>query len=109
MQNAIGIILMALLLVGCSKPLPESKQHYVGEWHSKEMRLLILADGTVSYKRSKSGGTTTIDGPLKEFNGDDFVVGLLFLTTTFKVTEAPHEVGEQWQMVVDGVKLTRID
>ena len=109
LRNAIGISLMAVLVVACSKPLPETKQNYVGEWQSDEMRLLILADGTVSYKRLKNGGTTSVNGPLKEFDGNDFIVGFMFFTTTFEVMEAPHEVDEQWQMVVDGVRLTRID
>jgi hypothetical protein len=81
---------------------------YVGEWRSKEMGLLILADGTVAYKRLKGGGTTSVNGPLKEFVGDDFVVGVLFMTTTFDVSEPPHEVDGMWKMTVDGVQLTRV-
>ncbi|WP_233998408.1 hypothetical protein [Pseudoalteromonas sp. T1lg48] len=71
------------------------------------MRLLILADGTVDYKRLKNGGTTSINAPLQEFEGDDFVVGLGFFNTRFEVTQAPHQVNGQWQMVVDGVLLTK--
>ena len=108
-RNAVSLILGALLLVGCSKPLPESKRNYTGEWQSEEMKLLILADGTVAYRRFKKGVSTSVNGPIKEFNDNNFVVGFLFLTTTFEVTEPPHEVEEQWQMVVDGVRLTRIE
>ena len=71
------------------------------------MYLLILTDGTVSYQRLKNGGSTSINAPLKEFVGDDFVVGLAFLTTTFDVKNAPHQVDGKWVMVVDGVKLTK--
>jgi len=103
------IVLLLLLLTACSKPLPEIKLNYVGEWQSKEMVLLILEDGSVAYKRLKGGVTTSVNGPLKEFVGDDFVVGFLFLTTTFKVSEPPHELEGQWQMVVDGVRLFRVN
>ncbi len=96
-------------MTGCSKPLPESKQRYVGDWQSKEMRLLILADGTVSYKRLRNGVTTSVNGPIKKFADDEIVVGFLFVTTTFEVSETPHKVGERWQMSVDGVRLTRVD
>jgi hypothetical protein len=70
------------------------------------MGLFILSDGTVDYKRLKSSGTTSVNGSLKEFRGDDFVVGFGPVVTTFKVSEPPHEVGGKWQMVVDGVRLT---
>lgn len=108
LPRGVGVIL-ALLLAGCSEPFPEVKRDYVGNWQSSEMTLLIRADGTVEYERVKKGGNVSIKAPLKEFRGDDFVVGALFLTTTFEVSEPPHEVGGQWQMVVDGVRLTRVD
>ena len=101
-------VFFIILLSGCADPLPEDRLDYVGEWRSKEMGLLILADGSVSYKRLKGGATTSVSGPLKRFEGDDFVVGVLFMTTTFDVTEAPHEIGGAWTMTVDGVRLTRV-
>ncbi|MCJ8302248.1 lipoprotein [Shewanella sp.] len=108
MKKYISVIALLLLLSGCAEPLPEDRLNYVGEWQSKEMGLLILADGTVAYKRIKGGTTTSVNGPLKEFVGDNFVVGLLFITTTFVVSESPQEVDGVWQMTVDGVKLTRV-
>ena len=100
----LGVI---FLLTACSKPIEESRLNYVGSWRGNEMDLLILQDGSVAYKRIKDGVTSSVNGPLKEFDGNDFIVGVLFLTTTFKVTEPPHEVNGRWQMVVDGVQLTR--
>lgn len=108
MKKYLSVVTIALLLSGCAEPLPEDRLHYVGDWQSKEMGLLILADGTVAYKRLKGGGSTSVNGPLKEFIGDDFDVGILFLTTTFDVSEPPHEVGGIWKMTVDGVQLTRV-
>ncbi|MEM7561615.1 MAG: hypothetical protein AAF353_01060 [Pseudomonadota bacterium] len=103
-----GVLMMLLaLLAGCSNPLPEDRLDYAGEWQSKEMYLLILEDGTVAYKRLKNGGTTSINGPLKEFQGDNFLVGIGPLTTTFIVTKPPRQVNGQWQMEVDGVLLTK--
>ncbi|MGI0118812.1 hypothetical protein [Zooshikella sp. RANM57] len=104
------IILTCLifLLTGCSKPVPENKLDYVGQWQSEEMRLFISRDGTVAYKRWKKGVTTSIDGPITEFIGDDFEVGVLFITTRFEVSTPPKQVDGVWQMVVDGVVLTRV-
>ncbi|ACA88609.1 hypothetical protein [Shewanella woodyi] len=108
MNKLLSFFMLILLLSGCAKPLPEDKLDYVGEWQSSEMGLLILDDGTVAYKRLKGGGSTSINGPLQEFIGDDFVVGVLFMTTTFDVSEPPHEVDGSWKMTVDGVRLTKV-
>ncbi len=100
--------LITLLITACSDPVPEDRLNYVGEWQSKEMALLILADGSVAYKRLKKGVTTSINAPLKTFEGNNFVVGVGPVTTVFEVSEPPHEVAGEWQMVVDGVRLTRV-
>jgi hypothetical protein len=107
MNKLILLLLVVLTISSCSKPIPADKLSYAGEWKSKEMYLLILLDGTVAYKRLQNGGTTSINAPLKEFVGDDFIVGLGFFTTTFDVAEAPHQVDGNWVMVVDGIKLTK--
>lgn len=102
------VTVAALLLAGCSgPPVPPDKQDYVGEWRSSEMVLLILKDGSVRYERLKGGGTTEITGPIRGFQGDDFVVGLPLINTTFVVSQPPHEVDGVWKMTVDGVTLTR--
>ena len=49
-----------------------------------------------------------INGPLKNFNGDDFIVGVLFLTTTFEVHRPPYLDGDDWYMVIDGVELRKV-
>ena len=71
------------------------------------MYLLILKDGSVEYKRLKGGMTTSVSGPLKEFRGNDFVVGFAFFTTTFVVSKPPSENNGVWKMTVDGVELIR--
>ena len=103
-----AVLVLSALLSACGKPLPEDKQSYAGEWRSAQMVLIILEDGTVSYKRLRSGATTTVNGPIKEFRGDDIVVGLGLLTTTFVVSTPPREVDGQWEMVVDGVLLRKV-
>ncbi len=71
------------------------------------MSLLIFRDGTVEYERVDGNTTVSIDAPLKEFVEDDFVVGVWFIITTFDVSEPPEEIHGKWQMVVDGVRLTK--
>jgi hypothetical protein len=68
--------LLALALAGCGKPVPAEKSAYVGEWQEKTMYLLITQDGSVRYKRLKGGGSTSVEGPLKRFDGNNFEVGI---------------------------------
>lgn len=89
-----------------NKPLPDDRLAYAGTWKAESMRLTITEDGRVDYAR-KGHTTTTVTGPIKEFKGDDIVVGFWFLTTTFSVQKPPHTDGGQWKMTVDGVELTR--
>ncbi len=99
--------LLALALAGCGKPVPAEKSAYVGEWQEKTMYLLITQDGSVRYKRLKGGGSTSVEGPLKRFDGDNFEVGVGPMSTMFVVSKPPHQDGKSWKMVVDGVELTR--
>jgi hypothetical protein len=90
-----------------AKPFPKNKLNYIGDWKSKGMSLLILSDGSVSYKRLKRGGSTSMSGPLKEFIKNDFVVGILFFTTQFNVSVPPYKSNGVWKMTVDGISLTK--
>lgn len=105
----LAAALLALSLLGaCAEPVPVEKLDYVGEWRGFAMALLITPDGSVAYKRLKNGVTTSISGPLKRFEGDNFVVGFGPLSTTFEVSVPPHQDGADWKMTVDGVELTRL-
>lgn len=105
------LVLLPLLgsLGGCGKPVPQEKSAYVGEWQEKAMYLLITQDGSVKYKRLKEGATTSVEGPLKGFNGNNFEVGVGPMATTFVVTRPPYQEGDHWKMVVDGLELTKTD
>ena len=99
--------LLALALAGCGEPVPAEKSAYVGEWQDKTMYLLITQEGSVRYKRVKGATTTSVEGPLKRFDGDSFEVGIGPMTTRFVVSKPPHQDAKGWKMVVDGVELTR--
>ena len=108
-QTRLAILVPALLILSaCGQPVPEEKAAYVGEWRAQTMSLLLTQDGTVVYKRIKSGVTTSINGPLRRFEGDNFVVGVPFISTTFEVSKPPYQEAGTWKIVVDGVELTRV-
>ena len=105
MKTLAAILLLAL--TACGKPVPPEKKDYVGEWQSPSMYLLITQDGSVRYKRLKGGGTVSVEAPLKEFQGDNFVAGVGPMTTVFVVNKRPYKDGDTWKMVVDDMELTR--
>ena len=107
MRSIFVVLLLIFLLSGCSKPLPQDKLAYAGEWQSEEMYLLITTDSMVQYHRQSGNRSTSIDAPLKEFTGDDFIVGFSVFTTTFDVTQPPQLIDGQWIMVVDGITLIK--
>ena len=71
------------------------------------MYLLITSDGSIRYRRLRGGAETKITGPLRSFEGNDFIVGIPVLSTTFVVSTPPYNDNGTWKMVVDGVELTR--
>jgi hypothetical protein len=73
---AAPLLALVLVLCGCGKPVPPEKSSYVGEWQHPTMYLLLTQDGSVRYKRIQGGVTTSVDGPLKGFQGNNFEVGI---------------------------------
>ena len=98
---------MGLWFTGCGGEIPADRRDYIGTWEGDSYYLWISAAGQVEYERQKGSGHTSYSGPIKEFVGDDFEVGMFFLTSTFKVAERPHRVGPYWTMTVDGVTLVK--
>jgi hypothetical protein len=99
---------LVLLAAACSQPVPAAKAAYVGAWKADQMALLITADGFVRYERRGANGRTSINAPIQKFDGDNFVVGVGFLRTTFVVSRPPHREGTRWMMTVDGVEMVRV-
>ena len=95
------------MLAGCGTPLPPDKREYAGTWHHTGMTLAITPEGGVEYERMRGGTKTTISAPIRRFEGDDLVVGLPGISTTFLVQRRPYRDGADWKMVVDGVELTK--
>ena len=71
------------------------------------MAMLVTADGRVAYKRQEGGMSKSIEGPLEAFEGDNLIVGVGPIKTTFVVSAPPHLEQGRWKMTVDGVELTR--
>ncbi|MGW8393486.1 hypothetical protein [Pseudoduganella sp. HUAS MS19] len=81
--RAIFAVLVAAVLASCTKPVPPAQAG---------------RDGNMN---------TSIRVPLKEFEGDNLIVGAGPVKTVFVVSSAPHEDAGNWTMTVDGVKLVR--
>ncbi len=104
------VALCLVALGGCKgEPLPVDKKDYAGEWRGSGITLKIYPDGIVDYKKVKGSSKTTINAPIKEFEKDNFVVGVWILTTTFEVQKPPFQEEKRWAMIVDGNLLYRVD
>ena len=107
--STVLIVTFTCLFVGCNSiSVPEEKKFYIGTWEGVGFHLTITDNGGVDYRRVKGKRSTKISGPLKNFRGDDFIVGVLFLTTTFEVHRPPYLDGDDWYMVIDGVELRKV-
>ena len=103
----VAALAAPLILSGCGQSVPDDKAAYVGAWHAQGMDLTLTKDGKINYKRVSGNSSKSIDGPLRRFEGDNFVVGIPFISTTFVVSKPPHQEAGAWKMTVDGVELTR--
>ena len=103
------VVGFAGLIGGCNSiPVPEDKRSYIGTWEGVGFQLTIDDNGSVNYRRVNGKRSTKISGPLKNFEGDDFILGVLFFTTTFDVHKPPYMDGDDWFMVIDGVELRKV-
>ncbi len=100
-------IISLVVISGCGEPLSEDKIDYVGLWKGGNEFIEISKDGSVSYAKVRPNNSETIDGPIKEFTDEGFVVGYLFLTKKFKVDKPPYREDGKWKMVLNGVEMTK--
>lgn len=87
--------------------IPADKSDYIGNWQAQDHVLRIAASGKVHYERHRGGADIRLDLPVQAFLGDDFVIGVLFWTTTFQVSAPPHREDGGWRMIADGVEYSR--
>lgn len=108
-----ALLLVLFVITSCDfgslkpKPIPKDKQDYIGTWTSAEVMLQISADGQLNYEYHSGNSSTTINGPIQKFNGDDFEAGALGINKTFDVSQPPHQENGKWVMVVEGQQLVR--
>ncbi len=86
--------------------LSGSKKEYAGHWEGGGVTLDI-SSSAVSYEKKSGNTSTSINGVLDHFEGDDIVVKILIATSTLKVSSPPTKTGADWKMTVEGVEVTR--
>jgi hypothetical protein len=106
------LVLLSIGAAGCAARIPLDKWRYVGDWQGETARLLITRDGHVHFEQYKvvlkGNMTIGMEGPLKRFDGDNFIVGFGPVSTTFVVEKPPYKDGDEWKMTVGKHELTRM-
>lgn len=119
MRSASFVVpLLLCLLPGCKREqspkastaeLAAFIKAHSGSWKGPGMELTIDTLGMVRYKREGAGtASKSFTAPLSTVDAKSFTVGLLGLTTTFRIDRPPHEEGGARKMTIDGVELTRV-
>ncbi len=110
-----GLAACCLLFACTGEPLPDDMLEYAGSWVTTRteqvvVHLSITAGGQIDYEKRDGGSTTSLNGPIQSYTGDDFTVGVGCANTTFEVSEAPNQLQDgTWTMVVDGRRLIRLN
>lgn len=104
----IIVSILILFLVGCAEPVPQEKLKYVGEWKALGANLLITKDGSFEFEKYKESVKTSISAPLKKITDDTIEVGILFMTTEYKVSSPPYRDKNNWKMTVDGYEFIKV-
>jgi hypothetical protein len=104
-------LLVVLTLAACSStPVPDADRDLVGQWVSKNLTVIITADGMLDYQRTKDDGTqVSIDAPIKKYGPGGFSAGVGPFMTDFKVNERPNQIDGVWWMTFEGVPVHRIE
>ena len=97
------LLILAIFITACNEldAIPPEKSNYIGTWQGEYMVISIAKDARVIYNYKKDGVTKSVEGPIQEFIGDDFKVGVLGLNSLFKVSKPPYFEEGQWKMVID--------
>lgn len=108
MRNRLAAIALLVLVAGCTHPVPPERSSYVGEWRGEKMALIVETDGNVIFKHVEGADSKSLMDPIREFAGDDIVVGFWPFLTTIDVTSPPREENGKWRMAVAGVALEKV-
>ena len=101
------LVALALSMLGCGMDaLPEDKADYAGFWTGSTINLQIAPDASVDYARSTIDSSTSVNGKIVRFEGDDFVVYAV-LNLSFDVSDPPHDEEGVMHMTVNGEDLSR--
>lgn len=106
-----AILLILTYITSCGlkgSGIPEDKKDYIGTWTNDKVSLTISESGRVDYKKQSSAATSTsVNGPIQKFEGNNFIVGALGINTTFVVTSLPHQEAGVIKMTIDDEELVK--
>lgn len=107
----IWIMILFGIISAIFQPSPvqftKEQEKYIWEWKWDWITLLIWNNSYINYKKQKGSVSTSISGPIVEFNDNNFKIGIWFFKTTFTINKKPLIEWNQYKMTIDWNKLTR--
>jgi len=112
----LKLVLLASLLVGlsgaltgCSQPLGEDQQEYVGVWKDTNTTLTIRADGQLIYESQAGNVEKSVAMPIRSISNSEIVTGSLFTEQSFSTEGSPSVRDGIVTLVVDGQPLRKMN
>ena len=118
----IPLALTGALILGCAgleeaaeqlaesaqpTPPPAGMEEFVGTWTGGPITLVITAEGSLAYEKSRGAGSTTLTAPVLSWQSDSITAGIGPMTRTFVVDAPPALQDGVGHMRIDGQDLTR--
>lgn len=99
-------LIMAATLFGCGKkiPLTGDQKAFAGKWVADDGTFVTFyLDGGSDLKSCN----TKVNGGKATFTADSVTVGMGPIKKTMKIMQKPKQEGNNWVMVLDGIKYTK--
>ena len=104
LKKILLILVSMLVFFWCSGEMPDSKKEYIWNWESNISKMKIYENWYLEYNKVSWSTNVSINAPIKKFEDDKFIVGILFLTTDFVINTPPYTEWAYWKMKIDNIE-----
>lgn len=104
----ISLVVLSFVMQWNPIEFNEDQKKYIWNWKWDWITLIISDNAYIDYKKQKNSVSTSISGPITEFNDNNFKASILFINSTFNIDKKPFQEWNLWKMTVDWNELSRV-